>query len=120
MSTISKEKDTASVEGCPYCARCTVGGGCPWCGEQSLCDLCGVCFTEDCGYTRPEEEPEDVAALLREAGEARRAEGRESAGNCLCILPLSHEGRCRCTHGFEWGELARRLTVPVEKLREEA
>ena len=84
------DNDTTPTEGCPYCARCTVGEDCPWCGKQSLCDLCGVCFTEDCGYTRPEEVVE-VADLLKEAGQERRDYGRE---------------------------LFRRVTVPLDELRE--
>ena len=71
-------KDTTSVEGCPYCGRCTVGEDCPWCGKQSLCDLCGVCFTEGCDYTRPEDT--EVADLLKEAGQDRRELGERLFG----------------------------------------
>ena len=67
--------DTAQTEGCPYCARCTVGEDCPWCGEQSLCDLCGVCFTEGCGYTR-EEDVTETADLFAERGRVVRELGR--------------------------------------------
>ena len=80
-SSSTQSNDTTPTKGCPYCARCTVGEDCPWCGKQSLCDLCGVCFTEGCGYTRPEEEPEDVgevADLLSERGETVREFGRRA------------------------------------------